>query len=368
LRHGFLLIPLALGLASFALSATARAECNQGCTTDGSGNTWFGQSTLPQNGGSENSAFGYQALEFNTGFQNTAVGFSALYAGFAGSLNTAVGSNTLALNAGNANTAIGVSALGGNSGSNNTASGVAALLSNAGNRNTASGSSSLRANSTGDNNTAMGFQALNDNTTGNSNIALGNLAGADLTTGNNNIDIGNPGAAGEANTIRIGRVGRQTNSYIAGISGVTVAGGVGVIVDSDGHLGTVVSSERFKDAVRPMDKASEAILSLKPVTFRYKKELDPKATPQFGLVAEQVAKVDPDLVARDAEGKPFTVRYDEVNAMLLNEFLKEYKKVEEQDAKITRLEAALKEQAAQIQKVAALVKTRDSKDRLVDNR
>src|SRR5204862_7962069 len=161
------------------------------------------------------------------------------------------------------------------------------------------------------------------------NIALGYSAGFSLTTGSNNIDIANLGVAAESNTIRVGTVGTQTNTYFAGISGVTVAGGVGVIVDTNGHLGTVVSSERFKDAITPMDKASEAILALKPVTFRYKHELDPEGIPQFGLVAEQVERVNPDLVARDDQGKAFTVRYEAVNAMLLNEFLKEHKKVEE---------------------------------------
>src|SRR5205814_4613010 len=157
--------------------------------------------------------------------------------------------------------------------------------------------------------------------------------------------IDNLGVAGEGNTIRIGTTGTQTNTYIAGISGVTVAGGVGVIIDSSGHLGTVVSSARFKDAIKPMDKVSEAILALKPVSFRYKHELDPNGIPQFGLVAEQVEKVNPDLVARDEQGKPYTVRYEAVNAMLLNEFLKEHnafveeqRKVQEHGATIARLQ------------------------------
>jgi 2,3-bisphosphoglycerate-independent phosphoglycerate mutase len=180
--------------------------------------------------------------------------------------------------------------------------------------------------------------------------------------------------AGENGNIRLGTKGTHTKAFIAGISGVTVAGGVGVIVDTDGHLGTISSSQRYKDAIQPMDKASEAILSLQPVTFRYKKELDPEGIPQFGLVAEQVEKVDPDLVARDGQGKAYTVRYEAVNAMLLNEFLKEHRKVEqqaqinqEQTATITDLKSALaqqqkdiaaltaaglKAQAAQIQKVS----------------
>jgi 2,3-bisphosphoglycerate-independent phosphoglycerate mutase len=154
--------------------------------------------------------------------------------------------------------------------------------------------------------------------------------------------------------------------FIAAISGVAVAGGVGVIIDNNGHMGTVVSSARFKEAIKPMDKASEAILALKPVTFRYKKDLDPESIPQFGLVAEQVEKVNPDLVARDEQGKPYSVRYEAVNAMLLNEFIKEHRKVEEQaqvnqqqetkiaqqQKEILALTAALKAQAAQIQKVS----------------
>ena len=156
----------------------------------------------------------------------------------------------------------------------------------------------------------------------------------DLTTGSNNIDIGNAGVAGESNTIRIGTAGNSDATYIAGISGATVPAGVAVIVDADGHLGTIISSARFKEEIKPMDKASEAILALKPVTFRYKQELDPEGIPQFGLVAEEVEKVNPDLVARDEEGKPYTVRYEAVNAMLLNEFLKEHRKVEEQEAAI----------------------------------
>jgi hypothetical protein len=177
--------------------------------------------------------------------------------------------------------------------------------------------------------------------------------------GSNNIDIGNDGRAGESGNIRIGTRGAQTKTFIGGISGVTVPGGIAVIVGTNGQLGTVVSSARYKDQIKPMDKASEAILSLRPVSFRYKKELDPDGIPRFGLVAEDVAKVNPSLVARDEQGKPYTVRYEAVNAMLLNEFFKEHRKAEEQaeinqrqEATIARLEAALKTQAAQIQKVS----------------
>ena len=207
---------------------------------------------------------------------------------------------------------------------------------------------------------------------------MGFDAGVNLTTGDNNIDIGNEGVAGESNTIRIGTAGIQTATFIAGIREAPLAQGIAVAVGitADGQLGVRASSDRFKDAIKPMDKASEAILSLKPVTFRYKKELDPEATPQFGLVAEQVAKVDPDLVARDAEGKPFTVRYDEVNAMLLNEFLKEHRKVQELETRvaaqqkgfesqIAALMATLKAQAAQIQKVSDQLRTQAPVPRVV---
>ena len=201
-------------------------------------------------------------------------------------------------------------------------------------------------NTTGTNNTACGVSALSNNTTGSSNIALGASAGSNLTKGSNNIDIGGLGVAGESDTIRLGKAGVQTATFITGIRGATVAGGVSVMVDGVGHLGTITSSARYKDAIKPMDKASEAILSLKPVTFRYKKDLDPNAIPQFGLVAEQVEKVNPDLVARDEEGKPYTVRYEAVNAMLLNEFLKEHRKVEELEATVVAQQKDFKSQIA----------------------
>ncbi len=240
--------------------------------------------------------------------------------------------------------------------SNNTSIGFQALFGNgSGHDNTASGVGALNFNTTGFFNTAIGDGALFNNTTGSGNIALGLSAGVNLTTGNNNIDIGNNGVAGESKTIRIGKQGTQRTTFIAGISGATVPTGVAVIVDGSGHLGTTTSSARFKDAIKPMDKASEAILALQPVTFRYKKELDPEGIPQFGLVAEDVEKVNPDLVARDAEGKIYTVRYEAVNAMLLNEFLKEHRKVQGQQKEIDALKAELKEQKALIQKVSAQI-------------
>src|SRR5205823_5470255 len=157
-----------------------------------------------------------------------------------------------------------------------------------GTNNTANGSGALESNTHGNFNTAIGLGALGHNATGSSNIAVGSQAGNNLNTGSYNISIGNTGgASAESNTIRIGDT-NQTTTFIAGISGVTVPSGVGVIVGTDGKLGTVVSSKRFKTETKPMGSASEVILALKPVTFRYKHELDPEAIPQFGLVAEQV--------------------------------------------------------------------------------
>ena len=382
LRRGCLLI--AFALAWFALSPAGRAV------------------SPPPDGGypNETTAEGENALfSLTSGIDNTAIGFEALFSNTTGSLNTATGdramiSNTtggfntadgyLALSSnttGNDNTAVGEFALVSNStASDNTATGSGALSSNTtasdntangstalffnttGIENTATGSQALINNTTGNNNSATGFQALGFNKTGSNNIAVGALAGNTLTTGSNNIYIGNAGSSsGESAKIRIGTTGTQKATFIAGINGVTVAGGVGVIVGTDGKLGTVVSSKRFKDEIKPMDKASEAILALQPVTFRYKHELDPDGVPQFGLVAEEVEKVNPDLVARDAQGKVYTVRYEAVNAMLLNEFLKAHRKIESQDKRVQELEAtvaqlksALKEQASLIQQVTRL--------------
>ena len=207
-------------------------------------------------------------------------------------------------------------------------------------------------NTSGSGNTANGYQALQNNITGSRNIALGLNAGADLTTGSDNIDIGNRGVAGESDTIRIGTV-RQTATYITGIRGAIVSSGAAVIVGADGHLGTVVSSARFKEAIKPMGKMSKANLAVKPVTFQYKKEVDPDGAPQFGLVAEDVARINPDLVLRDAEGKVYTVRYEAVNAMFLNEFLKEHKTVQELKSVVAKQEAITTQQQKQIEALTA---------------
>jgi hypothetical protein len=398
--RAFLLIPLVL--ACFALSPQARATCQEGCLTNqntvlgedallnntGDSNTAIGFGALVSNTtGFQNTAIGNEALEFNTtglwntaighdalventtGIANTAVGWGALSANVTGGSNTAVGISALAANTGGSNTAIGADAMDLNTTGNfNTATGTGALQSNTtGSNNAAYGLFSLQTNTTGSNNTAIGFETLRLNRQGVNNTALGNnslyncrgssntaigiSAGMNITRGNNDICIGNVGVATESNTIRIGNE-THTNAFVAGISGVTVPGGIGVIIDSSGHLGTSTSSARYKENIQPMEKASEAILALKPVTFRYKHELDPDGIPQFGLVAEEVEKVNPDLVARDEQGKPYSVRYEAVNAMLLNEFLKEHAKVQQQQEEIAALKAELKEQKALIQRVS----------------
>jgi Chaperone of endosialidase len=331
--------------------------------TDGKFNTGIGAGTLLANTADDNTATGAGTLLSNTtGADNTANGTFALFSNTTGVDNTGMGSGALESNtAGSFNTATGLVALALNvTGSGNTANGVTALLNNTiGNFNTANGFEALGDNDTGDGNTAIGRGALANNTAGNGNTALGANAGSALTTGNNNIDIGVDviGAAGEANTIRIGNT-NITTAYIRGISKQITAGGVAVFVDSGGHLGTMTSSARFKDEIKPMGNASEAILALRPVSFRYKKEIDPQGIPEFGLIAEQVEKVNPALVIRDEEGRPYTVRYEQINAMLLNEFLKEHRKVRQLEAnaaeeqkEINLLKSELKEQRASIQSV-----------------
>jgi hypothetical protein len=353
-RRGFLLIPLALTVA-FASSPSVRAICENGCDFN---NTYLGESALVNDTtGFANTAVGYLALYTNTtGYGNTAFGNDTLVSNTIAIFNTAAGSSALAYNTtGSYNTANGAGALYLNTtASYNTADGFEALHGNTtGSSNTATGYHALYNNTTGLNNTANGVQALY-RTTGGSNIALGFQAGVNLTTGNNNIDIGNAGVAGEANKIRIGKQGMHNGTFIAGISGVVVTGSQ-VVVNASGKLGVAASSHHFKNDIKPMDKASEAILALKPVTFRYKEQIDPDRIPQFGLIAEEVEKVNPDLVVRDGNGEIYTVRYDAVNAMLLNEFLKEHRTVQELRNELAALTATVKEQAAQIQKVIAQV-------------
>jgi hypothetical protein len=275
---------------------------------------------------------------------NTAEGQSALLSLTTGGFNTAVGYLSLRSDTTNSfNTAIGAGTLLANTSDQNTATGAGALLSNSsGGANTANGAFALFRNTTGLVNTAIGADALSQNTTGSGNTALGAGAGSGVTTANNVIAIG--GGAGS---------NVSDSCFIGNIRGVTTANAnaIPVLIDSFGQLGTVSSSRRFKTDIKPIDKASESILALKPVTFRYKVHKD--VTPQFGLIAEEVADVNPDLVIYDADGKPYTVRYDAVNAMLLNEFLKEHKTVQEQEATIARLEKQIEALTAGLQKVSA---------------
>jgi hypothetical protein len=348
-----------LVLACFALSPTVRAVLPSP-TPDGGYTGW-------------NTAEGQNALfNLTTGGFNTAIGGHALFGDTTGAANTAVGAFALGANSsGVQNVAIGQGALRSNTiGTGNTAVGFQAAKLMGGpmnDNNTAIGFAALDMLTHGNSNTAIGANALDAISRGGQNIAVGSFAGGFLNSGDNNIDIGNSGFGNDSNTIRIGDPAFQTATYIAGISGATVPSGVTVIVGSDGHLGTIVSSARFKDEIKPMDKVSEAILALRPVTFRYKQQLDPEGIPQFGLVAEEVEKVNPDLVARDAQGKPYTVRYDQVNAMLLNEFLKEHKKTEKLEATVASLIATVKEQAAQIQKVRAQVEASKATPQVVNN-
>ena len=349
--------------------------------TTGSNNTAHGFNALGLNtNGSDNTAVGYHALVslgFD-GFNNTAVGSGALFHQTSGAANTAIGFNALFNNTASGNTAIGGNALVNNtSGLQNTANGAQALFKNTtGNNNIAGGSGALFSNTTGSNNTAdgplvlenntighdnsaEGFQALANNTTGSSNIALGSNAGFNLTTGSNNIDIGAPGTAGESKKIRIGKQGTQIATFIAGIYNVNEGGTIKPLyINSNGQLGTqpLASSRRFKTEIKPMDQSSEAILGLKPVTFQYKS--DSERTPQFGLIAEEVAKINPDLVVRDDDGEIYTVRYEAVNAMLLNEFLKEHRKVESLERAVARQQKDFAVTVAQQQKqIEALTAT-----------
>jgi hypothetical protein len=331
--------------------------------TTGASNTAIGLAALGSNTtGDFNTAEGSGALLFNTtGSQNTATGVNALVSNTTGTSNTANGVNTLFRNTtGFQNVATGVQALFSNTtGFHNMAAGFQALLSNTtGNHNTADGDDALVHNTTGILNTAIGGHALDQNVTGSSNVAVGFQAGFN-TTGNGNVCIGQNilGVAGESNVTRIGN-----------IASTAQANGVFVTVGAGGKLGFQVSSRRYKDDIKPMDKASEALFALKPVSFRYKQEIDPARSPDFGLIAEDVATVNPDLVARDEEGKIVTVRYQAVNAMLLNEFLKEHRTVQELKQQISTLGATVKEQTAQIRKMSARIDASEPAPQITLNR
>jgi hypothetical protein len=244
---------------------------------------------------------------------------------------------------GNRNTCVGPNAGNFAMGPDNTAVGYGALNTNtSGYQNIAIGAYALSYSTNGSRNTAVGYGVLRDNTNGTDNIAIGFEAGWTVT-GSYNIDIGNYGFPGEGKTIRIGTAGSQTSTYIAGISGATASGGSAVYVTSAGQLGTVTSSRRFKEAIQDMGGQSDVLLSLRPVSFRYKPEIDPQGIPQFGLIAEEVEQVAPELVVRDAKGAVYSVRYEQVNAMLLNEFLKQHRQVQELKQELQELKAQVAE-------------------------
>jgi hypothetical protein len=296
--------------------------------------------------GSYNTATGVDALELNsTGAQNTATGWQALLNNTGGSYNTADGVNALAQNtSGDANLASGFRALWHNTrGLDNTASGANAMANNStGSINTASGYNALGANTAGYGNSAFGVSALYNNN-GTYNIAIGLNAGFNLTTGTQNIDVGNRGVGAESNTIRIGTQGTQTATFIAGISGTGVTG-PDVVVNSNGQLGIVKSSARFKRDVHDMGATSAQLMRLRPVTFVYKS--DPQGIRQYGLVAEEVERVYPELVTYDAGGKIETVRYSMLTSMLLNELQKQNRENQRQEEQMRRLSTQLTEERA----------------------
>jgi hypothetical protein len=352
----------AVGFSSLKSNTTGRLNTAIGVNalvsnTIGTDNTANGVNALYSNTtGYQNTANGVYALFANTtGIANTAMGAHALNANTTGSVNTAIGQGALQYNTtGGVNTAIGTLALLANiTGSANTAVGYGALFQPSGGSNTAVGAGALHFG--GDSNTALGVNA-GYGLGGANNTALGAGAGGD-TAGSNNIFIG-AGVVGplqESNTIRIGdnlpADPGASACFIGGINGQTTTSGTAVYINSSGKLGTITSSARFKKDIRPMDSASEVILSLRPVTFHYRS--DTMNTPQFGLVAEEVARMDPALVLTDKEGKPYTVRYEAVNAMLLNEFLKDHRRVEEQDHRLQEQSETIAKQQKQIDALTA---------------
>jgi len=355
-----LLITFVLVSLTLSPSAQAQTGCNTtfttaaGCDalnsrTTGTGNTAFGWRALfSDSTGNFNTGVGGGALSLSNADSNTAVGAAALLLNTTGAQNTAVGTDAMVFNdSGSDNTATGFNSLESNlTGGANTANGSNALFGNtSGSQNTATGNFALSA-SNGDNNTAVGSSALGSNTTGSGNIALGVLAGIGVTDASSVIAIG---ADGEnvSNSCYIGQIYSNIQPQV-GIDPDLVT------ISSSGRLGRAnVSSRRYKHDIQPMDTASEVLYALKPVSFRYNKQYDATQTLAFGLIAEEVAKVNPDLVGRNPKGQPESVRYEQINSMLLNEFLKEHKTVQEQGATIARLEKQVEALTAGLQKVSA---------------
>jgi trimeric autotransporter adhesin len=360
---------------------TALGWASLGFNVTGDYNTGVGAATLLKNTADENTAVGAGALLNNTtGLRNTATGTFALFGNTAGSDNTANGDKALFNNMlGNGNTAIGTFALRTNTtGGGNTAVGFGALLSNNSTENTAVGFDALLNNTLGYSNTAMGWHALLNSTQGSGNTAIGYGALEDATSISGNTALGYRAGSNVTtanNVICIDTLGANvSNSCYIGNIWTEPGGTQAVYVNSQGKLGELVSSRRFKDEIMPMEQTSEVIYGLRPVSFRYKPAIEPTRPQSFGLIAEEVEKINPDLVSRAKDGKPLSVRYDQVNAMLLNEFLKEHKKVQALEATVVRqqkgievLTAQLKEQATQIQKVSAQVEMSRSAPQIVLN-
>ena len=349
------LIAVAVGLMAFCAQVQAVSPAPDGCYPNfttaegcnalnflatGAGNTGLGwYSLFSDTDGGYNTGVGGGALALNNAYSNTAVGAGAMLLNTIGFANAAVGTDALLYN---------------DSGDGNAVVGTQALLYNdSGDINTAVGTEALFFNISGDNNTAVGVEAL-FNTTGSGNIGIGAEAGFNMTASDNVITIGSPGDSDLFTA--------SNRTYIGNIRGVGVGNsdGIPVLIDSDGQLGTFDLSRRFMTDIKPIDQTSEAILALKPVTFHYKNADTKEAAsmPQFGLIAEDVVEVNPDLAVCGANGAPMSVRYDAVNVMLLNEFLKEHAKVEKQQATIAQLKKEIdavvahsKEQDSQIQSV-----------------
>ncbi len=346
-------LALAALLVLASATITAAAAGNDTCFGLGAD---IGSTCTPltntTSGNNANTALGDNALSTNTtGIDNTAIGAGAMFSNTMGQDNTATGLSALIMNiTGNENTATGVFALEENtSGADNTATGVRAMMFSTGNDNTATGVDSLENNTSGGSNTAIGGVALGANTTGSNNIAVGFDAGDNLTTGSNNIDIFDAGVAGESNTIRIGSQGAQTTTFIAGIfGGPKIKKGCDVIAGSNGMLGCIKSSARYKRDIRDMGDASDKLMKLRPVTFQYKEDSD--GIQQYGLIAEEVQKVYPELVIEGEDGRPETVEYQVLPAMLLNELQKEVRDNDRQTAQIARLSRQIEEMKARHEK------------------
>jgi hypothetical protein len=325
------------------------------CTLLSGPNTFYGIDAGSGAIATDDSAFGFAALTSgDSGGSNTAVGNEALCSNTTGVANTATGAVALSHNTtGTANTATGWDALFSNTtGIENTATGHSALnVNTSGAENTATGWFALLDNTTGVENTATGAGALEGNTTGNGNIAVGAASGINLTTGNDNIDIGAHGVAGESNVIRIGGLGIQTEAFVQGIydSALTKLSPRPVVVNSNGRLGYMPSAARYKRDIRDMGDASSGLMKLRTVSFRYKD--DPAGTVEYGLIAEEVQRVYPELVTRGPDGKVESVRYELLPALLINEVQKLAKENQRKDAQIGAQQKeieALKKKDAQI--------------------